>query len=73
MTKETRTELFPSKRTAGTKREKRLREKRPSDPHQLGIHLKERIQGQTLLLMSCCAYRQEPSIVVLLEAQQAAQ
>ena len=36
-------ELFLSKRTAGTKREKRLREKRPSDPHQLGIHLKGRL------------------------------
>jgi hypothetical protein len=39
---------------------------------QIGIHLKGRLQGLTLLLMLWCAYRQEPSMAVLWEAQQAA-
>jgi hypothetical protein len=39
---------------------------------QLGIHFKERLQDVTLLLMLWCAYRQEPSMADLCEAQQVA-
>jgi hypothetical protein len=56
-------ELFLSKRTAGIKVEKRLRQ---SEMAQLGIHLMGGgHQGLTLLLMLWCAYRQEPGIAVL--------
>jgi hypothetical protein len=65
-------ELFLSKRTAGTKMEKRLRARRSSDWPNWGIYLKARLQGLTLLLMLWCAYRQDHSIAVLRESQQAA-
>ena len=54
-------ELSLSKRTAGTKMEKRLKKRRFSD----------RLQVLTLLLMLWCAYRQEASMAALQEAQQA--
>ena len=41
-------------------------------PAQLGINLMGVHQGLTLSLMLWCAYRQEPSMAVLCEAQQAA-
>jgi hypothetical protein len=64
-------ELFLSKRTAGTKMEKRLKARRSSDWSNWGIHLKGRLQGLTLLLMLWCAYTQDHSIAVLREVQQA--
>jgi hypothetical protein len=39
---------------------------------QVGLHLKWRLQDLTLLLMLWYAYRQESSMAVLGEAQQAA-
>jgi hypothetical protein len=39
---------------------------------QIRIQLKGRLQGLALLLMLWCAYRQEPSMTILREAQQAA-
>ena len=40
---------------------------------QLGIHLKGRLQGLTLLLMLWGAYKHETSMTALQEAQQAAE
>jgi hypothetical protein len=40
---------------------------------QIGIQLKGRPQGLTLLLMLWCAYRQKPIMTALWEAQQAAE
>jgi hypothetical protein len=39
---------------------------------QIGIQLKGRFQGLTLLLMLWCAYKQEPIITVLQETQKSA-
>jgi hypothetical protein len=60
-------ELFPSKRTAGTKMEKRQKEK-PSmtstnwDSSNAGVRGH---QGPTLLLILWLAYIQEPSMAVI--------
>jgi hypothetical protein len=70
MSKNPDPELFLSKRTAGTKMETEGKE--IQGPAQLGIHLKGRLQGLTLLVSLWCAYRQEPGVAVLQEAQQAA-
>jgi hypothetical protein len=59
-------ELSLSKRTSGTKIEKKLRKRRSRDWLKLGSSSKRcLLQGLTLLLMLWCAYRQEPSMAAL--------
>jgi hypothetical protein len=53
--------------------EKRLRGKETEWLAQIRIQLKRGLQGLTLLLMLWCAYRQEPGMAALQEAQQAAE
>ena len=65
-------ELFLSKRTAGTKMEKRLRERQSNDWPNLASISRGRLQDLKLLLMLWCAYRQEPSMAAFGETQQAA-
>ena len=69
-------ELFLSKRTAGTKMEKRLKERWFNVQPNLGSISwgvgRDRDQGLTLLLMLWCDYRQEPGVAVLRESLPAA-
>jgi hypothetical protein len=64
--------LFLSERTARTKIEK------PEKKHvqcqaQIGIQLRERTQGLTLLLMLWCAYKLRHSLAALQKIQKAAE
>ena len=62
--------VFLSKGNAGSKMEQRLKERTSRD--QLGINPMCRHQTLTLLLMPCCAFRQQPSMDVLCETIPAA-